>query len=267
MNGTATATRAATGRKPNPDPAVAQGLRFVRAKPWLVVAISVAMLVPCFWHRRLEAGDLASHTYSAWLAQLINRGQAPGLYTVRPWTNVLVDVALERLSPAVGLAAAAKIATSVCVLVLFWGAFALIAAATQRRPWLLVPAIAMITYGWSFQMGFMNYCLSFPGFGIFCGSSVLARAAGRLAPWAGADSARSASARRGFRLASRNGSIRFVGGQAEGLDACRVVRRSSACDRRRAYLCFGSSPDRLACFVALSIFYRAGSAGAVRKPL
>jgi hypothetical protein len=132
----------------------------VRKRPVLVSAVSVAILLPCFWHKRIEAGDLASHTYNAWLAQLIERGQAPGLYLARQFTNILVDVALLRLGDIVGLAAAEKIVVSCCVLIFFWGAFALITAASRQPPWFLVPAIAMITYGWTFQMGFMNYYLS-----------------------------------------------------------------------------------------------------------
>ncbi len=141
-------------------------LRFV-AERWLpIVAFSAILLLPCFWHRRIEAGDLASHTYNAWLAQLIVRGDAPGLYLVRQWNNILVDVALAKLGTAVGLAAAEKIVVSAYVLIFFWGAFAFIAAATRRPPWILVPAIAMIAYGWTFQMGFMNYYLSL-GFAFF----------------------------------------------------------------------------------------------------
>ena len=141
-------------------------LKFVAAR-WLpIVAISAVLLLPCFWHTHIEAGDLASHTYNAWLAQLIARGDAPGLYLVRQWNNVVVDVALAKLGSAIGFAAAEKIVVSACVLIFFWGAFAFIAAATRRPPWFLVPAIAMIAYGWTFQMGFMNYYLSL-GLGFF----------------------------------------------------------------------------------------------------
>ncbi len=35
---------------------------------WLqAIAISAGLLIPCFWHRRIEAGDLGSHVYNAWL--------------------------------------------------------------------------------------------------------------------------------------------------------------------------------------------------------
>jgi hypothetical protein len=141
-------------------------LKFVAARWVPIVAISVVLLVPCFWHRHIEAGDLASHTYNAWLAQLIVQGDAPGLYLVRQWNNALVDVVLAKLGGALGFAVAEKIVVSACVLIFFWGAFAFIAAATRRPPWVLVPAIAMIAYGWTFEMGFMNYYLSL-GFSFF----------------------------------------------------------------------------------------------------
>jgi hypothetical protein len=141
-------------------------LKFVADRWRPIVAISIVLLLPCFWHKRIEAGDLASHTYNAWLVQLIARGDAPGLYLVRQWNNILVDVALAKLGSAIGFAAAEKIVVSACVLIFFWGAFAFIAAATRRPPWFLVPAIAMVTYGWTFQMGFMNYYVSL-GFAFF----------------------------------------------------------------------------------------------------
>ena len=118
------------------------------------------MLIPCFWHKRMEAGDLASHTYNAWLAQLIARGQAPGLWIATQWNNVLFDVCLARLGGIVGLAAAEKFCVSAAVLIFFWGAFAMMSAITQRAPWSLTPLIAMISYGWTLQQGFLNYYIS-----------------------------------------------------------------------------------------------------------
>src|SRR5712671_6379926 len=90
------------------------------------LAISAGLLVPCWWHRRIEAGDLASHVYNAWLAQLIEKEQAPGLYIAKQWNNVLVDVALLRTANLFGLAAADKLVVSACVLIFFWGVFAYI---------------------------------------------------------------------------------------------------------------------------------------------
>jgi hypothetical protein len=139
---------------------------FLRSNPSRVLIVSGLILVPCFWHKRLEAGDLPSHTYNAWLAHLIAQGQAPGLYIESRWNNILVDLTLEKLGVWVGFLASERILAVVSVLLFFWGAFALISAANRRPPWHLVPAIAMITYGWTFYSGFMNFYLSL-GLGFF----------------------------------------------------------------------------------------------------
>jgi hypothetical protein len=125
-----------------------------------VLSLSVVLVVPCVWHQRIEAGDLGSHAYNVWLAQLIAKGQAPGLYIARQWNNVLFDVTLLRVANLVGIAVSEKVVVSVCVLVFFWGVFAFIAALTERPPWFLTPCLALLAYGYSFNMGFMNYYLS-----------------------------------------------------------------------------------------------------------
>jgi hypothetical protein len=132
----------------------------VRAKKWTILAVSLAMIVPCLWHRRIEAGDLGSHVYNAWLAQLIEKGQAPGLYIARQWNNVLFDWMMLHTANLMGFAAAEKIAVSTCVLIFFWGVFSLVASVSGRPPWFLTPCIAMLAYGYSFNMGFLNYYLS-----------------------------------------------------------------------------------------------------------
>ncbi len=126
----------------------------------LCLLISVLLLIPCFWHQHIEAGDLGSHVYNAWLAELIQQGKAPGLYTVWQWDNVFFDFLLLYTAKAFGLVAAERIATSFCVLIFFWGVFAFMRSVSGRPPWLLVPLIAMLSYGYIFHMGFMNYYLS-----------------------------------------------------------------------------------------------------------
>jgi hypothetical protein len=135
-------------------------------KKWAVLVVSALVIVPCVWHRHIEAGDLGSHVYNAWLAQLIGKGQAPGLYIARQSNNVLFDVALLHAVNLVGFAAAEKIAVSLCVLIFFWGAFAFVSAVSGRPPWFLTPALAMLAYGYAFSMGFFNYYLSI-GLGCF----------------------------------------------------------------------------------------------------
>jgi hypothetical protein len=152
-------------------------ISFLRAFKLRIVLLSVVLLVPCFWHPRIEAGDLPSHVYNAWLAQLIEQGQAPGLYLSKQWNNVLFDITLLRVASFVGFPAAQKIVVSGSVLIFFWGVFALVAVMTDRPPWYFSPCIAMLAYGYSFNMGFLNYYLSI---GLACfGLALLWRGKGR----------------------------------------------------------------------------------------
>ena len=137
---------------------------------WAALAWSMLIIVPCVWHRHIEAGDLGSHIYNAWLAQLIAKGQAPGLYIVRQWDNVLADWLLLRAANVFGFSAGPKIVVSLCVLVFFWGVFVFVSAFARRPPWSLAPCIAMLAYGYSFNMGFLNYYLSL---GLACWSLAL----------------------------------------------------------------------------------------------
>lgn len=130
------------------------------AKRWLYAVLSLLMAIPCWWHRHIEAGDLGSHVYNAWLAQLIEKGQAPGLYVVHQWNNVLADWLLLHTANLFGFSLAEKLVVSFSVLVFFWGVFALVGAASDRAPWFLAPCIAMLAYGYAFNMGFLNYYLS-----------------------------------------------------------------------------------------------------------
>jgi len=142
-----------------------------------MLAISAAVLAPIFWHRNIAAGDLGSHVYNAWLAQLVRHGYAPGLWLAPRWNNVLFDLLLDGLGRFVSLHAAEKIAVSLAVLIFFWGVFALVCAATRHTPWLLCPVVAMFCYGYSFQMGFLNYYMSL-GLAFF-GMAIFWRARGR----------------------------------------------------------------------------------------
>lgn len=143
----------------------------MRRNYFKILALSALLLVPCFWHRHIAAGDLASHMYNAWLAQLIERGQVTGLWLDSRWNNVLFDLLVSGLGKFFSLQVTEKLAVSVCVLIFFWGAFALVAATGKRAPWFLVPLLAMVAYGYTFHMGFFNYYLSlglsFSGIALF----------------------------------------------------------------------------------------------------
>ena len=133
---------------------------FLRRRGGVAALLSAVVVIPCVWQRHIEAGDLGSHVYNAWLAQLVEQGKAPGVYVVTAWKNVLFDLMLFYLGKIAGLGIAEKVAVAVCVLIFFWGVFALVAAVTGKMPWALAPAIAMLAYGYVFYMGFMNFYLS-----------------------------------------------------------------------------------------------------------
>ena len=126
----------------------------------LKLGASLALLIPCFWLERIQAGDLSSHLYNAWLAIQIKQGAATGVTVVATWTNVLCDWILEALFRVAGPLWAERVTVGLAVLLFFWGAFLLIHTVTGRRPWLLVPCLAMLTYGLVFHLGFLNYYVS-----------------------------------------------------------------------------------------------------------
>jgi hypothetical protein len=134
--------------------------RFSRASRIWYALVSLLLLAPCYWQPRIQAGDLSSHIYNAWLAQLIETGHVDGLMIVRQTTNVLFDLILSGLFQLAGPEPAQRVAVSICVLVFVWGAFAFISAASEKRPWHLLPCLAMLAYGWVFHMGFFNFYLS-----------------------------------------------------------------------------------------------------------
>src|SRR6267378_3033666 len=100
--------------------------------------LSILLLVPCFWQSRLQAGDLSSHIYNAWLAQLIESGRVPSLSIVFQSTNVLFDVILSALFKIFGAAAAQRISVSAAVLIFVWGAFAFASKVSGSRCWTLL---------------------------------------------------------------------------------------------------------------------------------
>src|SRR6266852_6010975 len=77
-----------------------------------IALLSVVALIPCFWQRRIQAGDLSSHIYNSWLAQQIDLGKAPGLTIAPMSTNVLFDLMLGWLFRIAGPEAAQRIAVS-----------------------------------------------------------------------------------------------------------------------------------------------------------
>ncbi len=146
--------------------AIRTALSFLRENCLAVVVISALLVIPCFWHSRIQAGDLGSHVYNAWLAQLIENHQISGLTIVHQSSNILFDLLLLHVGNLVGFVAAEKIVVSFAVLVFFWGCFSFLGAASGSRPWKLTPFLFVLSYGYALHMGFMNYYFSI-GFAFF----------------------------------------------------------------------------------------------------
>jgi hypothetical protein len=128
---------------------------------WMAIPLfSAVLLVPCFWQSRIQATDLSSHIYNAWLASQIHRGAAPGLWIAPQSNNVLFDLVLEWLLVHVGANAAQRIAVSASVLVFGWGTILFISRAARRNWWFAAPCVAMLSYGFIFHIGFFNFYLS-----------------------------------------------------------------------------------------------------------
>ena len=145
---------------------LAQVLSSIHSYRYRFAIISLIVLLPCFWHRQIELGDLGSHTYNAWLVQLIKHGEISGLWIERQWSNVFFDFLLSGFTQLFGYTWGEKIAVSLAVLIFFWGAFSFVSAAVCRPAWYLSPLLSVIAYGWTFQMGFLNYYISL-GLGFF----------------------------------------------------------------------------------------------------
>jgi hypothetical protein len=156
--------RSKTSPRPTPPPTAPKpehpALAALKGSRWFYVLVSLLLLLPCFWQPRVQAGDLSSHIYNAWLSQLIESGQIQGLHIVTQTTNILFDLMLSGLFKLMGAEAAQRISVSVTVLVFIWGAFAFAGVVSGRKPWPVLPCIMMLAYGWVFHMGFFNFYLS-----------------------------------------------------------------------------------------------------------
>jgi hypothetical protein len=124
-----------------------------------LLLVLAAALIPCFWQSRIQAGDLSSHIYNAWLAQLVSAGQAPGIVVAPQTTNVLFDWLLSAFLP-LGAGLAQRFAVVLAVLAFVSGAFAFVRTVSGRDAWEMLAWILPLAYGWVFHIGFFNFYLA-----------------------------------------------------------------------------------------------------------
>ena len=124
------------------------------------VATAALLVLPCVWLPDIQASDLGSHLYNAWLSNRAAAGELPGLYLVPQYTNVLFDILLSWLLKSFGAVAAERIGVIAAVEIFFWGCFALVSAVRGRAAWARAPMLVLLTFGAVFRMGFFNFYIS-----------------------------------------------------------------------------------------------------------
>jgi hypothetical protein len=122
--------------------------------------VSILLVIPCFWQSRIQAGDLSSHIYNAWLTIQVQRGAVAGLFITHQYTNIAFDLLLSWLLPLVGVNLAQRLAVSCCVLVLCWGVLKFVDAVSGKHSWGTEICVAMLAYGFVFHLGLFNFYLS-----------------------------------------------------------------------------------------------------------
>jgi len=129
--------------------------------PWaLRTVISGALVIPCFWQPIVSSADLQSHLYNAWLAKLIQDGNVHGLWIGRQSTNFVVDLLLSWLLGVFGVSGAERVVSAILVLFFFWGGFQFLSAVRGRPAYWVAPWLAILSYGYVFQQGLLNYYFS-----------------------------------------------------------------------------------------------------------
>ena len=129
-----------------------------RFAPYAIVSLLIA--IPCVWQPHIQAGDLSSHLYNAWLANLVSAGQLPGLYLAPQFTNVLFDYLLSFLMKSGSVLVAERVAVLLAVQVFYWGSFRLASVVAGRLAWTAAPFLALAAYGAVFRIGFFNFYLA-----------------------------------------------------------------------------------------------------------
>jgi hypothetical protein len=137
------------------------GLLSSKAHDWIAIPLfSLFLLIPCFWQSRIQAADLGSHIYNAWLVSKIQQDSAPGLWLSHQSNNLLFDLMLDGLIVRVGPNLTQRFAVAISVLIFGWGAIRFIFRVSDRNWWFAGPCVAMLCYGFVFHMGFFNFYLS-----------------------------------------------------------------------------------------------------------
>src|SRR5262249_52769830 len=123
----------------------ASSRRHSRWRIAVFAVVSLGISIPCVWRPHIQADDLSSHLYNAWLVNQVSAGQLPGLYLVPQFTNVLFDHLLSLLMKSGSVVLTERIAVLAAVQVFFWGCFFLASVVAGRAAWTIAPFLALLT--------------------------------------------------------------------------------------------------------------------------
>ncbi len=138
-----------------------------------LLAFLGCLLLPVFWTPRVQAVDMASHTYGAWLTSSVRAGAHAGVSLERVHTNLLVDVMLQGLLLFTGPVWAERIAMSMALLAFVLGAwFWLRAVERNAQPWTVAPLLLVAAHGTVTQTGLVNFLLAM-GLGAGAGACLI----------------------------------------------------------------------------------------------
>ncbi len=114
------------------------------------IAVALWISIPCFWPKHIQANDLSSHMYNAWL---VNQDEAGEL------TNVLFDHLPSWLLHTGSVVLTERVAVVTAGQIFFWVCFLFVSVLGRRPAWTLTALLAMLAYGSIFRLGFFNLAL------------------------------------------------------------------------------------------------------------
>lgn len=129
-------------------------LRFAICAGSVLIAAAPSLMV------EFPGGDLHRHVYDAWLGHLVLRGQAPGLWLAPALSNSLVSRALEVLLGCATPRTVERLTLFILAQGFLWASFAYCRALSERPCWEWLLALSMLSIGWTFQTGLVNWFAS-----------------------------------------------------------------------------------------------------------
>lgn len=126
----------------------------------VLVATTVAMTAAPSLIAEFPAGDLHTHVYNAWLSVLVARGDVTGLWLESAWTNSVVSRVIAALIEVLPPGVVERVIQFTLAEGFLWSSFRWCRVLSGRDCWEWLPALAMLSIGWTYQTGLVNWFAS-----------------------------------------------------------------------------------------------------------